>query len=238
MTTRIPAEERRAQILAAALDLFSERGYEATSTRLIAQKVGVSEGLVFQHFPSKPDLLTGVLATKSLSALGDSLGDAPATVTLADAITRTHAFLRANDAAAWLIFREAPTNEAARSVYEQHLESVFCVAVQPLLDGDAERCRDLLGLVILDALVQPRLGRAATETSDAVGKRLAALFQKPAPVPSTGPTASAPTGGASSRPAQRREEPIRKRWTPPRPKPWVWNAGAHRLSWWMTPIAE
>jgi len=54
--------ERRQRILAAALELFTRQGYERTSTRQIAQAAGVAEGSIFNHFPSKKDLLVAVMA--------------------------------------------------------------------------------------------------------------------------------------------------------------------------------
>ena len=41
----------------AALELFAERGYDATTTALIAQRAGVSEMTLFRHFPAKESLL-------------------------------------------------------------------------------------------------------------------------------------------------------------------------------------
>ena len=54
-------EDRRAKIADVALLLFIERGYHATSTRLIAQKACVSEGLIFRHYTSKEGLLKELL---------------------------------------------------------------------------------------------------------------------------------------------------------------------------------
>lgn len=44
-------------MLAAALELFCEHGYAGTSTRRIAEKAGVTEGLVFHYFGTKDALL-------------------------------------------------------------------------------------------------------------------------------------------------------------------------------------
>lgn len=41
----------------AALELFAERGYDATGTVRIAERAGVSEMTLFRHFPSKEALL-------------------------------------------------------------------------------------------------------------------------------------------------------------------------------------
>jgi AcrR family transcriptional regulator len=53
---------KKSAILEAALQLFSEMEYTGTSTRMIAMKAGVSEGLIFRHFKNKEGLLNVLLA--------------------------------------------------------------------------------------------------------------------------------------------------------------------------------
>lgn len=50
-------ETSRAAILSAALDLFQERGYEATTMRAIAERADVSLGSSYHYFPSKEHLV-------------------------------------------------------------------------------------------------------------------------------------------------------------------------------------
>ena len=50
-------EASRAAILSAALDLFQERGYEATTMRAIAERAGASLGSSYHYFPSKDHLV-------------------------------------------------------------------------------------------------------------------------------------------------------------------------------------
>jgi AcrR family transcriptional regulator len=47
----------RATILAAAKQLFDERGYDATSLRQIAEVVGTTKAAVYYHFPAKEQML-------------------------------------------------------------------------------------------------------------------------------------------------------------------------------------
>lgn len=49
------------QILAAALDLFSEKGYEEVGTREIAERAGVAEGTLFHNFVSKNGILEAIM---------------------------------------------------------------------------------------------------------------------------------------------------------------------------------
>jgi AcrR family transcriptional regulator len=47
----------RRLILESAYALFSEKGYEASTMRMLAVRAGVSLGAIFSHFPDKPSLL-------------------------------------------------------------------------------------------------------------------------------------------------------------------------------------
>jgi TetR/AcrR family transcriptional regulator len=58
---RLNATDRRTQILAAAMDVFSERGFHGARTRDLAEKAGVSEALIFRHFPTKEDIIRAIL---------------------------------------------------------------------------------------------------------------------------------------------------------------------------------
>ncbi len=62
---RVSGEERKASIIAAATSLFAAKGFTGTKTKAIAQEAGVSEALLFKHFPSKNDLYAAILAKQS-----------------------------------------------------------------------------------------------------------------------------------------------------------------------------
>jgi AcrR family transcriptional regulator len=53
--------DRRAEILAAALEVFAERGYRGGSLAAVADRVGLTQQGVLHYFPSKDALLTDVL---------------------------------------------------------------------------------------------------------------------------------------------------------------------------------
>ena len=57
MTRTKPAEQRRAELLAAGQALFGAKGIAATSLEDIAQRAGVSKGLFYLYFHSKEDLV-------------------------------------------------------------------------------------------------------------------------------------------------------------------------------------
>jgi AcrR family transcriptional regulator len=53
--------ERPHELLEAALQLFVEKGYAATSAAEVAQRAGVSKGTLYLYYPSKEDLLKAVI---------------------------------------------------------------------------------------------------------------------------------------------------------------------------------
>ena len=57
-----PEANRREELLHAAARLFVEKGFDATTTRDIAQAVGMRSGSPFYHFRSKQDLLKAAIA--------------------------------------------------------------------------------------------------------------------------------------------------------------------------------
>jgi AcrR family transcriptional regulator len=55
-TTRITSEERRAQLVDAAVKEFAANGFHATSTTAIAKRAGISQPYVYALFPNKHEL--------------------------------------------------------------------------------------------------------------------------------------------------------------------------------------
>ena len=66
-TGRLPADQRREQILQTAVNLFSQRGFKGTTTKEIAKAAGVSEAIIFRHFATKDELYGAILHSKSCS---------------------------------------------------------------------------------------------------------------------------------------------------------------------------
>lgn len=62
---RFSGEERRNQLLRIAVGLFSQRGFEGTTTKAIAVAAGVSEAVIFQHFANKEELYNAILDFKA-----------------------------------------------------------------------------------------------------------------------------------------------------------------------------
>ncbi len=58
---KLTSEARRAAIIQAVRRAFAERGFDGTTTRELAEAAGVSEALLFKHFPNKEALYTAML---------------------------------------------------------------------------------------------------------------------------------------------------------------------------------
>jgi AcrR family transcriptional regulator len=59
-TVKLSSEERRAAIIGAVRRVFAERGFHGTTTRALASAAGVSEALLFKHFPNKEALYSAM----------------------------------------------------------------------------------------------------------------------------------------------------------------------------------
>lgn len=60
-TLQSPRGGTRARIISVALELFSEHGYEKTSLREIADRLGVTKAALYYHFKTKDDIVHGIV---------------------------------------------------------------------------------------------------------------------------------------------------------------------------------
>ena len=74
---RLSASDRREQILREATKCFGDRGFHGTTTRLLAEQVGISEAALYRYFTSKEALYTAIIDQKMAAPdLLDSLRSA------------------------------------------------------------------------------------------------------------------------------------------------------------------
>lgn len=115
----------RAKILEAADGLFGERGFDATSTRDIAERSGVNKALIHYHFGTKDDLLE-VLLDDYYRRLGGVLREALArgTEPLAQALEVVDAyadFLATNRTFTSIVQREVATGRHVERIVARTL---------------------------------------------------------------------------------------------------------------------
>ncbi len=75
----------RERLVVAAVDLFAEQGYDATTVAQIAERAGVTKSTFFRHFPDKRELLVAGQETLS-QLLAEGIAEAPATASPLEAI--------------------------------------------------------------------------------------------------------------------------------------------------------
>jgi AcrR family transcriptional regulator len=115
----MPRRQRRAQLLAAAQQVFVEHGYHATVMDEIAERAGVSKPVLYQHFPGKLELYLAILdlhntdLVSSVTGAVAEHGDNKARV--AAAIDAYFAFVERDGAAFRLVFESDLTNDIITS---------------------------------------------------------------------------------------------------------------------------
>jgi AcrR family transcriptional regulator len=161
---RMPASERRATILEAALQTFALRGYEGAPMDEIAAAAGVSKAVVYDHVASKRELYIELLQSiradleavveRALEPVGSS-GDERVRA----AVAAFYGYVEAHPAASRLLFLELQS--AAVSPFglelEQRVTDEIADALGDLrvLEGHAERERQLQMLAeLLKSAVQ------------------------------------------------------------------------------------
>ncbi|PPJ19204.1 TetR family transcriptional regulator [Nocardia nova] len=75
----------RERLVVAAVDLFTEQGYDATTVAQIAERAGVTKSTFFRHFPDKRELLVAGQETLS-RLLAEGIAEAPDRATPLEAV--------------------------------------------------------------------------------------------------------------------------------------------------------
>jgi AcrR family transcriptional regulator len=157
---RLPASERRALIVGAALEEFAAHGYEGASLRRIGHAAGVSRTVLYDHFASKRELFAGLLEEKHrdlLTHLGEALvGDAPMDERMNATLDAFFAFAEREPQACQLLFPEhAPVDPVAAADHRRHR-------------AEANR--------ILAAMLEPDARRTGIDPASAVGEAMFAQY--------------------------------------------------------------
>ncbi len=69
---RLDVDERRAQLLALGLAMFSERAYDEVAVDDLARAAGVSKGLLYHYFPTKRDLYVAAIGEAARRLLDET----------------------------------------------------------------------------------------------------------------------------------------------------------------------
>lgn len=108
------AEERRNQLIDTALSLFSEKGWENTTIKDLADAAGVAPGLFYHYFESKEDLLLSVFEKHGFNAelrrVIQPAAERPASEVLLEVANSYYKLLTERESFVRMFVREAMTN--------------------------------------------------------------------------------------------------------------------------------
>jgi AcrR family transcriptional regulator len=144
-SVRLPAAERRQELIETAIRLFSEGSYRGTTTSEIARAAGVSEPILYRHFASKRDLYLAALdhawaeLQQAWEAALTAADDACAAV---EAIGSKHLSVRDSKlrlAELWVqALSEAADDRELRRHLRRHMREVHDFTASVLRRGQAE----------------------------------------------------------------------------------------------------
>lgn len=133
---------RREQILTAAMRLFSEKGYHATSMRDIAEALGLQAGSLYVHIDSKEEVLFEIVDRAADQFIGTiapvAAADRPAAERLREALRAHLQVMARNLDTATVFFHEWKFLEghhraqivAKRDQYEQHFRRIVADGIE------------------------------------------------------------------------------------------------------------
>jgi AcrR family transcriptional regulator len=75
----------RERLVVAAVDLFTEQGYDATTVAQIAERAGTTKSTFFRYFPDKRELLVAGQETLS-RLLAEGIAEAPQSASPLEAV--------------------------------------------------------------------------------------------------------------------------------------------------------
>lgn len=149
---RLTTDERQREVVAAVLALARERGPDAITTQAIADRMGVTQGAVFRHFPGKQAIWLAVFGW-----VRESLGAAiaAATVNVKSPLARIEqaflahvAFIAANPGVPRVMFHEmqypgdSPVRAEVRAMIASYREQLTLLFKQAKAAGELPRDLD------------------------------------------------------------------------------------------------
>ena len=129
--------ERREQILSAAVKVFSRRGVVGTKMSMIAQEAGISHGLLYHYFKSKDELFTTLVewAMEQSHSLMLYAYQLPGT-SIEKIRTLTELILCEGDSAYFMLIHQARTSdcvpEKANQLIKKHSMKTYADQLLPL----------------------------------------------------------------------------------------------------------
>jgi AcrR family transcriptional regulator len=142
MSTRLPARERRQQLLDVALDVFSGTGFHETTMDDIAAAAGVTKPVLYQHFTSKRSLylhLVDDVGQRMARAITVKTSDTDSPRKQVESgVAAYFDFVADNRAAFLLLFEGADRSDADVAEAVNRIEDSMAELVAPLIAAGIE----------------------------------------------------------------------------------------------------
>jgi AcrR family transcriptional regulator len=154
MAARLPAQQRRRQLLDVACREFAVRGFHATSMDDVAAAAGVTKPVLYQHFPSKRALFLELLDDVGHQLLGELAVATGAANTgrerVEEGFTAYFRFVTGNEAAFRVLFGASARNDAGFSQIVDRVLDETADAISQLIEieGTVEHRRVLAHALI------------------------------------------------------------------------------------------
>ncbi|MEY2470713.1 MAG: hypothetical protein QOK28_42 [Actinomycetota bacterium] len=154
MAVRLPAAERRQQLVETALALFAARGMHGTSMDDIAEAAGVTKPVLYQHFRSKRALFTELLdevGQQLLTAITEATAQAPTPREQVETgLTAYFQFVADHHSSFVLLFGDGTRRDEEFAAAVNAVEDTIADFVAALIDADLDdEHRDLLAHAIV-----------------------------------------------------------------------------------------
>jgi AcrR family transcriptional regulator len=138
VTTRLPADQRRRQLLDIACRVFANRGFHASAMDDIAAAAGVTKPVLYQHFASKRALFTEVLRDvggQLMASLGTATSEATTGRDRVQAgFTAYFRFVTENEPAFRVLFGAAARNDPEFATIVDGILADVAVAISQLIE--------------------------------------------------------------------------------------------------------
>jgi AcrR family transcriptional regulator len=183
MAVRLPAAERRQQLIEIALTMFAERGLHGTSMDDIADAAGVTKPVLYQHFASKRALFLELLDDVGRHLLG-AITDATAVASspkeqVESGLTAYFQFVADHHASFVLLFGDGSRRDEEFAQAVERVEETIADFVAALIDaGLDDDHRQLLAHAIVgmaESASRRWVSAGAKEPAQVAARRVADL---------------------------------------------------------------
>lgn len=191
--SRLPAAQRRQQLLDTAARLFAERGYARATTSELAKAAGVTEPIIYRHFRSKRDLFIALIertGQETLRAWSEALADAADPAERLQRLIHSNPMVSPRGMFAYRVMLQGITevhDQAIHAAIDRHMRAVHAFLTEEVRHAQEHRQvhRRYSAEIIAWLLMDTALGYGVLEAlaiaghgTDERGSRVAGVIQR------------------------------------------------------------